>query len=89
MYHHGSVFFVVDGLAYACGTAASHVTAYSGSLLARPRRGMWRGVTTPPPHPLLGLALTHAMCLVDKRSANILFFIKGDARKPPEPQPLG
>ena len=35
--------------------------------------GCGGGVTTPPPHPLLGLALTHAVRLVDRRSADILF----------------
>ena len=74
-----------DGLAYACGAAASRVAACSGSFQARPRRGMWRGVTIPPPHPLLGLALTHAVRLVDRRSADILFFpSKGTrAKRPP------
>ena len=63
-----------DGLAYACGTAVSRVAACSGSFQARPRRGMWMGGHDPPPHPLLGLALMHAMRLVDRRSADILFF---------------
>ena len=59
---------------------------------ARSRLGLaggcgW-GVTTPPPHPLLGLALTHAVRLVDRRSADILFFsIKGHARKTTPPNP--
>ncbi|XBI27596.1 hypothetical protein VPH35_052058 [Triticum aestivum] len=63
-----------DGLAYACGVAACRVAACSSSFQARPPREVGRGVTIPPPHPLLGLMLTHTVHLVDKRRADILFF---------------
>nr|CDM82906.1 unnamed protein product [Triticum aestivum] len=52
-----------DGLSYACGAAARRIAACSGSFQARPRRGLGTGGHDPPPHPLLGLALTHeAQC---------------------------
>ena len=45
--------------------------------------GCGGGFTTTPPHPLLGLALTHSVCLVDRRSTDILFFHqRGRAQTP-------
>ena len=43
-------------------------------VLGSASQGGGEGGHDPPPHPLLSLALTHAVRLVERRSANILFF---------------
>ena len=63
---------MTDSPAHAAPRHAASPRA--GSFQARPRRRVGRGVVTPLPSPLLGLALTHAVRLVDRRSADILFF---------------
>ena len=42
---------------------------------------------TTPLHPLLGLALTHAVRFVDRRSVDILFFPSKGTRAKPPPHP--